>query len=123
MRYLNLLLILVVIGCYSGVHTSNFNLTKETKPSCHNNSSVQMVHHTTLDLNIQAKKNSENQSCCIKAVNYQIDYELIRPVLTVSIINYFSLQSNTQKMDNFRDNNLKNHSPPKIFISKSSFLI
>ncbi|MEE9193354.1 MAG: hypothetical protein V3U21_02350, partial [Thermodesulfobacteriota bacterium] len=71
------MLILVVIGCYSGVHTSNFNLTKETKPSCHNNSSVQMVHHTTLDLNIQAKKNSENQSCCIKAVNYQIDYELI----------------------------------------------
>ena len=123
MKYVNLLLIFIVIGCYSGVHNSNFDLTKDNEPSCHSNSIVQMDHHTPSDFNAQAKKNSYNQSCCIKTINCQIDYDLINPLLKVSIINYSNLQRNIQKLDFFRDYNLKNHSPPKLFISKSSFLI
>lgn len=125
MRYFNLLLILVIFGCYSGVHTSNFNATEqvaETAPSCHTSNSVQMTHSRVPDFNIQSK-NVERKSCCIEAVNYQIDYESISLIITASIFSYYSLQSNIQNIDNIRDNNLNNHSPPKLFISKSSFLI
>ncbi len=126
MRYLNLILILVIFGCYSGVHTSDFNTKEEateSAPSCHTNNAIQKTHHRVPEINIQSKNNIEIKSCCIEAVNYQIDYESVFPILTVSIFNYLSLQSNIQNIDNFRDNNLNNHSPPKIFISKSSFLI
>lgn len=123
MRYLNLLLILVVIGCYSGVHTSNFNLTNEATPSCHSNSGIEKVHHKTSPLNIQIKFDKELQSCCIDTVTYRIDYKSISQILTASIIDYYDLHYDIQNKDNFRDNNLKNHSPPKLFISQSSFLI
>jgi len=123
MKYLNFLLILVVYGCYSGVHTSNFNLTIETTPSCHTISGVQKVYHKILKFNFQINNNQERQSCCIDAVTYQIDFDLTKPVLTVSTINYYSPNNNFKNYDNFRKNNLNNHSPPKLFISHSSFLI
>ena len=123
MRYLNFLLILVIFGCYSGVHTSNFNLTKEATPSCHTNSSVQKIHHDFLKVKFQINNNQERQSCCVEAVNYKVDFESINPIITATIFKYYSLYINIKNNDNFRDNNLNNHSPPKIFISKSSFLI
>lgn len=123
MRYFNLVLILVVFGCYSGVHASNFNLSKESTPSCHTNSGVQKVHRKVSIINFQLTNYQESRSCCIEAVTYQVDYESTNPILTASIINYYSLYYNLKNNINFIDNNLNNHSPPKIFISISSFLI
>ena len=123
MRYLNLLLILFVFGCYSGAHTYDFNLTKETKPPCHTNIGVEKVHNKVSKINFHLNNFQERQTCCIEGVTYQVDHELASPILTASIINYYDLNNNIKNNDNFRDNNLNNHSPPKIFISKSSFLI
>jgi len=123
MRYLNLLLILIIFGCYSGIHTSNFNLIEKATPSCHKISSLQKSHHKPAEINYQINKIQKRQGCCIEAVSYQIDYKSINPILTASIINYVSLYINIENNINFRDNNLHNHSPPQIFISNSSFLI
>ena len=93
MRYLNFLLILIVFGCYSGAHASNFNLTNETTPSCHTNGSVKKVDHKISKVSFQINNSQEKQSCCIEAVNYQVDYKSINPILTVSLINYNRLNN------------------------------
>lgn len=123
MRYLNLLLILIILGCYSGIGASNFNLTEKTTPSCHENSSLQKNHHNPAEINFQLNENQERPCCFIYAVTYQVDYKSINPILTASIIDYYSLHINIENNIKFRDNSLNNHSPPQIFISNSSFLI
>ena len=123
MRYLNLLLILVIFGCYSGIHTSSFNIDKESTPTCHTNGSIQKVHHKLSKINFQINNNQQRQRCCINATKNQVDFESTFPILIASKINFPSLENSFKNNNLFRDNNLNNHSPPPIFISNSSFLI
>lgn len=125
MRYVSLVLILVLIGCYSGIHTSSFISSQKdgNTSSCHSQVNGHIQHHEFAKINIQLNKYQEKQSCCNYFVSFQFESQKIIPTLNSNEIDYFSFKQENQSKNIFTDKNLKNHSPPNIYISKSSFLI
>ena len=123
MKYINILLIFIIFGCYSGFHKLELKFTDESTPTCHTNTSAHKAKIKVTKINFQYNNNQEVQSCCIDAVTNQIDYESINPNFCASKIYYSNLNNRIKYNSNIKEDNLHNHSPPKIFLSKTSFLI
>ncbi|NIP31858.1 MAG: hypothetical protein GTO02_20380 [Candidatus Dadabacteria bacterium] len=123
MRYLNLFIILAVLGCYSGLHPSNFVFKEDSKSSCHTIMSADNNHHNVLNYKFQSEENQNKKSCCVEALTHKLDQQIDNPAFVVSVINYHDIYNIVRNKFNYSDKNLNNHSPPKLFISKSSFLI